>query len=424
MFVDEVLIKVIAGKGGDGCTSFRREKCVPMGGPDGGNGGKGADIVFEVDKGLKTLVDLRYMKNIKGDKGVNGKGSNRTGEKADDVVIKVPEGTTIIDNDTGLIIADLVGENNRVVVARGGRGGRGNKAFATQSEPAPKMSEYGEPGEERVIKCELKVLADVGLVGMPSVGKSTLLSMISASKPKIAAYHFTTLNPNLGVVKLKDQRSFVIADLPGLIEGASEGLGLGHKFLRHAMRTKILAHVLDMGAFEGRNPIEDFEIIRNEISKYNDKLARKPFIVIANKMDLVAANNNLKLFKEKYPNVIICPISALNNEGLEECMLQIADLLDNSEMEPLYDETSFESHVLYKFQNDKPYTITKDGDVWILKGAEIEKLFKMTKFTEEESVARFARKLRGMGVEDELEKMGAQRGDEVQILDYIFLFKD
>ncbi len=424
MFVDEVLIKVIAGKGGDGCTSFRREKCVPMGGPDGGNGGKGADIVFEVDKGLKTLVDLRYMKNIKGDKGVNGKGSNRTGEKADDVVIKVPEGTTIIDNDTGLIIADLVGENNRVVVARGGRGGRGNKAFATQSEPAPKMSEYGEPGEERVIKCELKVLADVGLVGMPSVGKSTLLSMISASKPKIAAYHFTTLNPNLGVVKLKDQRSFVIADLPGLIEGASEGLGLGHKFLRHAMRTKILAHVLDMGAFEGRNPIEDFEIIRNEISKYNDKLARKPFIVIANKMDLVAANNNLKLFKEKYPNVIVCPISALNNEGLEECMLQIADLLDNSEMEPLYDETSFESHVLYKFQNDKPYTITKDGDVWILKGAEIEKLFKMTKFTEEESVARFARKLRGMGVEDELEKMGAKRGDEVQILDYIFLFKD
>lgn len=424
MFVDEVLIKVIAGKGGDGCTSFRREKCVPMGGPDGGNGGKGADIVFEVDKGLKTLVDLRYMKNIKGDKGVNGKGSNRTGEKADDVVIKVPEGTTIIDNDTGLIIADLVGENNRVVVARGGRGGRGNKAFATQSEPAPRMSEYGEPGEERVIKCELKVLADVGLVGMPSVGKSTLLSMISASKPKIAAYHFTTLNPNLGVVKLKDQRSFVIADLPGLIEGASEGLGLGHKFLRHAMRTKILAHVLDMGAFEGRNPIEDFEIIRNEISKYNDKLARKPFIVIANKMDLVAANNNLKLFKEKYPNVIVCPISALNNEGLEECMLQIADLLDSSEMEPLYDETSFESHVLYKFQNDKPYTITKDGDVWILKGAEIEKLFKMTKFTEEESVARFARKLRGMGVEDELEKMGAKRGDEVQILDYIFLFKD
>ena len=446
MFVDEVLIKVIAGKGGDGCTSFRREKCVPMGGPDGGNGGKGADIVFEVDKGLKTLVDLRYMKNIKGDKGVNGKGSNRTGEKADDVVIKVPEGTTIIDNDTGLIIADLVGENNRVVVACGGRGGRGNKAFATQSEPAPKMSEYGEPGEERVIKCELKVLADVGLVGMPSVGKSTLLSMISASKPKIAAYHFTTLNPNLGVVKLKDQRSFVIADLPGLIEGASEGLGLGHKFLRHAMRTKILAHVLDMGAFEGRNPIEDFEIIRNEISKYNDKLARKPFIVIANKMDLVAANNNLKLFKEKYPNVIVCPISALNNDGLEECMLQIADLLDSSEMEPLYDETSFESHVLYKFQNDKPYTITKDGDVWILKGSEIEKLFKMTKFTEEESVARFARKLRGMGVEDELEKeesvarfarklrgmgvedelekMGAKRGDEVQILDYIFLFKD
>ena len=257
MFVDELVIKVVAGKGGDGCTSFHREKCMPMGGPDGGNGGKGADIIFEVDKGLKTLVDLKYKKQGKGDKGVNGKGSNRHGANAEDVIIKVPQGTTVINTETNQIICDLIEDGESFVIAHGGRGGRGNKAFATQSEPAPKMSEYGEPGEELVVKCELKVLADVGLIGMPSVGKSTILSLISAASPKIASYHFTTLNPNLGVVKLRDQRTFVMADLPGLIEGASNGAGLGKKFLKHAMRTKILAHVIDMGSFEGRNPIKD-----------------------------------------------------------------------------------------------------------------------------------------------------------------------
>ena len=270
MFVDEVTIKVIAGKGGDGCMSFRREKCVPMGGPDGGSGGKGADIVFEVDLGLKTLIDLRYMKIIKGDKGTNGKGSNRTGAKADDIVIKVPQGTTVIDLDTNLVIADLVNEGDRVVVAHGGRGGRGNKAFATMSDPAPKLSEYGEPGEERIIKCELKVLAEVGLIGMPSVGKSTLLSVVSSSKPKIGAYHFTTLSPNLGVVKLSNGVNYTIADLPGLIENASEGAGLGDKFLKHAMRTKILAHVLDMGSFEGRDPIEDYKTNNDKDKNYNN----------------------------------------------------------------------------------------------------------------------------------------------------------
>ena len=250
MFVDEVVIKVIAGKGGDGCTSFRREKCVPLGGPDGANGGKGADIIFEVDPGLKTLIDLRYSKIIKGDKGINGKGSNRTGANAEDVIIKVPQGTTVFDQDTGLVIADLINIDDKAIIAHGGRGGRGNKAFATHNNTAPKLSEYGEPGEERLIKCELRMIADVGLVGMPSVGKSTLLSVISASKPKIAEYHFTTLTPNLGVVKLKDYRSFIVADLPGLIEGASEGTGLGHKFLKHAMRTRVLAHVIDMGSFD------------------------------------------------------------------------------------------------------------------------------------------------------------------------------
>ena len=424
MFIDELTIKVVAGKGGDGCTSFRREKCVPMGGPDGGNGGKGASIIFKVDRGLKTLIDLKYMKVIKGDKGVNGKGSNRNGAKADDVIIKVPEGTTIIDADTGLVIADLIHHDEEIVVAEGGRGGRGNKAFATQQEPAPKFSEYGEPGEEKLLKCELKVLADVGLVGLPSVGKSTILSMISASKPKIAAYHFTTLSPNLGLVKLKDARSFVMADLPGLIEGASAGAGLGIKFLKHAMRTKILAHVIDMGAFEGRNPIEDYETIRKEIDSYNEKLAKKKEIVVANKMDLEGASDNLAKFKEKYPDVEVIEISAINMDNIEKLVTRLADILDSIEENPLYDETDYESHVIYKFKNEKPYTISNDNGVWVLEGDEIERLFKMTKFTEDEAVIRFGRKLKGMGVEEELERLGAQRGDEVQILDYIFIFKE
>lgn len=424
MFVDETTIKLIAGKGGDGCTSFRREKYIPMGGPDGGNGGKGGDIIFEVDKGLKTLIDLRYKKIVKADKGVNGKGSTRNGANAEDIILKVPEGTTIYDADTNLVIADLTKDKERVVVAHGGRGGRGNKAFATHNEPAPKFSELGAPGEEKLIKCELKVMADVGLVGMPSVGKSTILSLISSAKPKIGAYHFTTLNPNLGVVNLKDGRSFVMADLPGLIEGASEGAGLGHKFLRHAMRTKILAHVIDMGSFEGRNPIEDYEKIRSEIESFSEKLKKKKEIVIANKMDLPNAKENLDSFKESYPNLEVFEISALNNEGFEECLLALANILENTTEEDIYNEEEYESYIIYKFQNERPYTIRNDDGVWVLEGKEIEELFKMTRFTEDEAVLRFARKLKGMGVEDELERLGAKRGDEVQILDYIFEFKE
>ncbi|MBE6145123.1 MAG: GTPase ObgE [Firmicutes bacterium] len=425
MFVDEVIIKLIAGKGGDGCTSFRREKFIPLGGPNGGNGGKGADIIFQVEKGLKTLVDLKYKKQIKGDKGVNGKGSNMHGAKAEDVIVKVPEGTTLIDHETGLVICDLIHDGDTFTVCHGGRGGRGNKAFATQEDPAPKMSEFGEPGEERIVKCELKVLADVGLVGMPSVGKSTILSLISGANPKIAAYHFTTLNPNLGVVKLRDQRTFVMADLPGLIEGASEGAGLGEKFLKHAMRTKVIGHVLDMGAFEGRDPLEDYRIIRKEVEAYDDKLARKPELIIANKMDLPDAKENLKRFKEAYPELPIVEVTAMNAEGTEEMIIKLADMLEQVELEPIYEETSYESHIIYKFKNEKPYTISRDDSgVWIIKGAEIEKLLKMTKFYEDEGAQRFARKLRGMGVEDELEALGAQRGDDVQILDFIFTFKE
>lgn len=424
MFVDEIVIKIEAGKGGDGCTSFRREKFVEMGGPNGGNGGKGADIIFETEEGLRTLIDLKMMKHIKGDKGVNGKGSDRNGAAAEDVIIKVPLGTTITDYDTGLVIADLTNVSDRVIVAHGGRGGRGNKAFATHEVPAPRMSELGEPGETKTIKCELKMIADVGLVGMPSVGKSTILSMISSCKPKIGAYHFTTLSPNLGVVNLKNGKSFVMADLPGLIEGASEGIGLGDKFLRHAMRTRVIAHVIDMGSFEGRNPISDYEKIYKELENYDERLINKPNIIIANKMDLPSAKENLELFRKKYPDKEIYEISAIMKNGFDALIMRLSDIVENTEKVELYKETDYVSHTLYKFNDSKPYTITRENDLWVIKGKEVETLFDMTRFTEDESVHRFARKLKGMGIEDDLEKMGAKRGDEVKIKDYIFEFKE
>ena len=286
MFIDEVTIKVIAGSGGDGCTAFRREKFVEMGGPYGGNGGHGSDIIFRVDTGLHTLIDLRYMKLIKGEKGENGLGKNMHGKSANDVIIKVPQGTVITDIDTGMVIADLKEKDDEIIVAKGGRGGRGNTAFKTQNNPCPTFSENGEPGEIRVLKIELKLLADVGLVGLPSVGKSTFLSKVTSAKPKIADYHFTTLSPNLGVCKTLDGRSFIIADLPGLIEGASEGVGLGDKFLRHIERTKVIAHIIDMSGIEGRNPYDDFITINKELENFSSKLIKKPMIVIANKMDI------------------------------------------------------------------------------------------------------------------------------------------
>lgn len=423
MFVDEVIVKLYAGAGGDGCTSFRREKCEPMGGPDGGNGGRGASIIFVGDKSLKTLVDLRYHKIIKGEKGINGKGSNKYGANREDIKINVPLGTTIIDQDTSLIIGDITKDKEEVVVAKGGRGGRGNKAFATHSETAPNFSEKGEPGEERIVKCELKMIAEVGLIGLPSVGKSSILSMISGCHPKIASYHFTTLSPNLGVIKLKDGRVFTMADLPGLIEGASEGVGLGHKFLRHASRTKILAHVIDMGAEEGRDPIEDYKIICDEVKKYDEKLMKKLGVVIANKMDLPMAKENLARFKNAYPDLKVFEVSAIMNEGFDSLLESLADMLDNLPEESLYEDEELESHVLYKFKEELPFSITKEGDLWIIKGEKIEKLFKMTRIENEEAALRFAKKLKGMGVDEELERLGAKRGDEVQIMDFIFEFK-
>ena len=423
MFVDEVLLKVEAGRGGDGCLAFRREKFIPMGGPFGGNGGKGSDIKFVVDEGLHTLIDLRYMKVVKGEKGENGSGKNQNGKNAKDVIIKVPQGTIIKDNDTGLILADLKNHGDEVVVAYGGRGGRGNTAFKTQSNPAPNFAENGEPGEFRNLKVELKLLADVGLVGMPSVGKSTIISMVSKAKPKIAAYHFTTLHPNLGVVKVKDGRSFTIADLPGLIEGASLGEGLGDKFLKHIERTRVIAHVIDISGFEGRNPYEDYVTIKKELENFDPTLLQRPEVIIANKMDGEKAKENLEEFKKKVKDKEIFEVTAILDEGLEPVMTHIADILDKIPTKPLYEEENYESFVLYKFKKEEPFTITKEDNVWVVKGKEVEKLLMMTRFGTDEAEARFANKLRKMGIDDKLVELGVQEGDLVRILDYEFEFK-
>lgn len=421
MFIDEVTLELIAGSGGDGCMAFRREKYIEMGGPFGGNGGKGSSIIFKVDEGLNTLVDLRYAKQIKGKKGSNGLGKGMHGAKAEDVIIKVPLGTVITDLDTDLIIADLTTKDKEVVVCEGGRGGRGNMAFATHSNPAPRYAEGGEPGEVRKVKVELKLLADVGLVGMPSVGKSTIISKISAAKPKIAAYHFTTLKPNLGVVKSRNS-SYVVADLPGLIEGASLGEGLGDRFLKHIERTRVIAHVVDMGGTEGRDPYEDYVKINKELKEFNPKILDKPQIVIANKMDMPNSLENLEKFKEKVKDVY--PIKAINGEGLDKVIEVLADMLDKIKKVPLYEEEKFESHVLYKFVEEEPFTVTKEGNNWVVKGEKVEKLLKMTKFNTDEAASRFASKLRKLGVDDKLRELGAAEGDTIQILDYEFEYTE
>ena len=422
MFIDETNIKVIAGSGGDGCTAFRREKYVEMGGPFGGNGGKGSDIIFKVDTGLHTLVDLRYMKTIKVKKGENGSGKNMDGKSADDIIIKVPQGTVVSDFDTGLVIADLKEKDDMVVVAKGGRGGRGNTAFKTLANPAPNFSENGEPGEERILKVELKLLADVGLVGLPSVGKSTFLSKVSKATPKIADYHFTTLSPNLGVVKTIDNRSFVMADLPGLIEGASQGVGLGDKFLRHIERTKVIAHIVDMSGLEGRDPFDDYQVINKELENFSPKLLKKPMVVIANKMDMPEAKKNLEEFKKKV-NVEVYPISAITSSNLNEVLIKLADLVDKEPNTPLYDEETYLSHVLYKFEEEKPFTIEKENDTYIIRGKNVEKMFRMTNFQSDEGIERFIRQLRKLGIDEELEKMGIEEGSIVKILDYEFEYR-
>ncbi|GAE30395.1 GTPase ObgE [Halalkalibacter hemicellulosilyticus] len=427
MFVDKVKVYVKGGDGGNGQVSFRREKYVPDGGPAGGDGGRGASVVFEVEEGLRTLMDFRYQRHFKAPRGDHGRPKNQHGKNAEDMIVKVPPGTTVTDAETEQVLADLTEHGQRAVIAKGGRGGRGNTRFATPANPAPEIAENGEPGQERDVILELKVLADVGLVGFPSVGKSTLLSVVSAAKPKIADYHFTTIAPNLGVVETDDQRSFVMADLPGLIEGAHEGVGLGHQFLRHIERTRVIVHVIDMSALEGRDPYEDFLLINDELKQYNLRLLERPQIIVANKMDMPESEENLEKFKEQLTeNYPIYPISAVTKQGLRELLLTIADKIEDTPEFPLYEETEESTRVLYKHtKEDIPFVISRDDDgAYVLSGAQIEKLFKMTDFSREESIRRFSRQMRGMGVDEALRERGAKDGDIVRLLSFEFEFID
>ena len=432
MFLDEVKIFVRSGDGGNGLVAFRREKYVPKGGPAGGDGGRGANVVFIVDEGLRTFMDYRYQKKFVAPNGENGMSKGMHGRKSKDLYLKVPPGTVIRDTDTGEVLADLVEHEQEVIVARGGRGGRGNCRFATPSNPAPEIAENGEPGEERNLTLELKLMADVGLVGFPSVGKSTLLSITSKAKPKIADYHFTTLAPNLGVVETKDHRSFVMADLPGLIEGASQGVGLGHQCLRHIERTKVIVHVVDMSATDGRDPYEDYKIINQELGEYNMRLLERPQIVVANKMDIPAAQENLEEFKAKLAadgeEVDIVEISAFTRTNVDNLLYKISDILDSTDPNMLYEldteEESMENRVLYKHKpKDETFKITRDDTgAYVVSGPGIERAFLMTDFNRDASVRRFAQQMRSMGVDDALRERGCKNGDTVKILKGEFEF--
>lgn len=426
MFVDRVKIHLKAGKGGDGIVAFRREKYVPLGGPSGGDGGDGGSVIFETDTGKFTLLDLRYNRKITAGDGEKGKPKKMHGANGKDVIVRVPQGTIIKNEATGAILADLTHVNQRAVICAGGKGGKGNFHFRNSVNSAPEYCEMGTFGSELDVVVELKVLADVGLVGFPSVGKSTLLSVVSSAKPEIADYHFTTLKPNLGMVQVPDGRSFVMADLPGLIEGASQGKGLGHEFLKHIERCRVILHVIDMGANDGRDPVEDYRIINNELETYQYRLMERPQIVIANKMDLDNAQENLRRFKEAYPDVEVFETTTIIDEGLEPVLYKAADLLAVTEPFPMEgsEQSANTQGVLYKFEEEKPaFEIKNLGNGrWQLVGDEIEKAFKATSFTSDEADQRFARKMRKMNVDASLREAGCQDGDIVILCDYEFEF--
>ncbi|CAI6082780.1 GTPase Obg [Paenibacillus sp. JJ-100] len=429
MFVDKAKIYVKAGDGGDGIVSFRREKYVPEGGPAGGDGGRGADIIFRVDEGLRTLMDFRYQRHFKAPRGEKGRNKGRHGANAENMVVRIPPGTVIVDEDSGEILADLTRHGQQVVVAKGGRGGRGNIRFATPKNPAPELAENGEEGEERYIVLELKVMADVGLVGFPSVGKSTLLSVVSGAKPKIGAYHFTTITPNLGVVDVGEGRSFVMADLPGLIEGAHEGVGLGHEFLRHVERTRVIIHVVDMSGSEGRDPFEDWQKINDELRLYNPVLAERPQVVAANKMDMPESEANLEQFlqrvREVKPDIEVMPISSLTRHGIQELLFRAADLLDQIPDEPVVEEvTELSERKVYSLEKkeDEGFRIVRENDTFIVQSAKIDRMMKRMQLNSHEAILKLARTLRYMGVDDELRKRGAVEGTIVRIGDFEFEF--
>ena len=414
MFIDRARIFVQSGKGGDGMSSFRHEKFVPKGGPNGGDGGQGGNVVLVADRNVNTLVDFRFRRLFKAKPGGKGEGSNKYGRNAEDLLITVPLGTIVKDEETGQVMADLSRDGQRAIVAKGGRGGRGNWHFRTSANRTPTFAERGEPGEERWLRLELKVLADVGLLGYPSVGKSSILRKVSAAQPEVAAYHFTTLNPILGVVNLPDHRSFVMADIPGLIDGASEGVGLGHDFLRHIERTKILIHVVDVSGIEGRDPIEDYEKINAELAKYSEKLARKRQVVAAHKIDLLGDSDNLERLMDYMTahGVEVYPICAMTGEGMDKLLERVWTMLEEYVEEP--DETTEE--VVYKAQNKPDFEVKRDDDgAFVITGARIENLVAMTNFDDDQSLRRFQRIWRYMELDKLLQEHGIQDGNTVRI---------
>ncbi len=423
MFIDKAKIFIKGGKGGNGAISFRREKYVAAGGPDGGDGGKGGSVIFRVELGMTTLMDFRYKRKYTAENGADGMGRRKTGKKGEDIIIKVPQGTIVRDAESNRIIADLSDPDKEVVLARGGNGGWGNAHFATAVRQTPNFAKNGQSGDERGIILELKLLADVGLVGFPNVGKSTLLSRTTKADPKIADYHFTTLEPNLGVVDLGDSRSFVLADIPGIIEGASEGVGLGHEFLRHIERTRILIHVVDVSGIEGRNPIEDFDIINDELSKYDMALEERPQIVAANKIDIIQDNEAYKAFLAEMEKrgIEVFEISAATNKGVTELMNKTYEELSKlppiAVFEPEMDieEEPFE-------QDDAGFEITRDNEVYVISGSWIEAVGNSVNFSDNESLQYFQRALLNRGVIEALIERGIKEGDTVRIGDLEFDF--
>lgn len=423
VFYDKAKVYVKGGDGGNGAVAFRREKYVPLGGPSGGDGGRGGNVIFVADEGLRTLIDFRYQRHYKAPRGEHGQGKGMHGSGAGDLTVRVPVGTVIRDAETGEIIIDMTEDGRQAVIAAGGRGGRGNARFASSTNKAPRLAEKGEPGEEKWVDLELKLLADVGLVGFPNAGKSTLISRISAARPKIADYPFTTLTPNLGVVRMPDGDSFVVADIPGLIEGAHQGLGLGHEFLRHIERTRVLVHVVDTAGSEGRDPVEDFKAINRELEAYNPVIARRPQVVAANKTDLPEAEENLtrltSAIGEEYE---IFPVSAVTGDGVDLLLFRVAEVLAMAGMpEPVVREGEKLTRVL-----DAPrFTVNRENDVFIVVGGkELERHYAMTDFSNDDALKRFLRIVKVMGIEEELRKHGAKNGDTVRIGNLEFDFVD
>ncbi|RNC29929.1 MAG: GTPase Obg [Candidatus Dichloromethanomonas elyunquensis] len=413
MFYDRTKIYVKAGDGGAGAVSFRREKYVPMGGPNGGDGGRGGNIIFEADEGLRTLVDFRYRRHYKADRGEHGEGKDMHGKSASDLILRIPSGTIIKDEASGEILADVTRHGQQVIIVKGGRGGRGNARFMSNTNKAPTVAERGEPGEERWLLLELKLLADVGLVGFPNVGKSTLISRVSAARPKIADYHFTTLVPNLGVVKVEDE-SFVMADIPGIIEGAHAGAGLGHEFLRHIERTRLLLHILDIAGSEERDPIQDFQIINRELKEYSPALAERPMIVVPNKMDVSGAVENLRKLKEFLRDQYeIFPVSAVTGEGIEELLHRVTQVLP--QVPPIEFSANPDQHRIIQAQNEDRFRIERQGIMFVISGKEIERHAAMAYLDTDDGIMRFQNILKVMGVDDALREEGIKVGDKVMI---------